>query len=129
MREPDSDAMQQVIQAERAWLQAHVQRDTAVLDHLMANEYTQVDSHGRLVGKQEVLASFLSGTREWDWAGSDEYRVQIYGEVAVVCGRWRARGVNAGHSFDYAARYVSVWVYRDGRWQMVSDQATEIRPD
>jgi len=128
MREPDADKVQQVIQAERAWLQAHLQLDTALLDHLMADEYTQIDSHGALVTKQQVLASFLSGTREWDWAGSDEYRVQIYGEVAVVYGRWRAKGVNAGHRFDYAARYVSVWVHRDGRWQMVSDQSTEIGP-
>jgi ketosteroid isomerase-like protein len=129
MREHDADMVQQVIQAERAWLQAHLQLDTALLDNLMADEYTQVNSHGALVSKQEVLASFLSGTREWDWAGSDEYRVQIYGEVAVVYGRWRARGVNAGHPFDYAARYVSVWVYRDSRWQMVSGQSTEIRPE
>jgi ketosteroid isomerase-like protein len=129
MSEHDADMVQQVIQAERAWLQAHLQLDTALLDNLMADEYTQVNSHGALVSKQEVLASFLSGTREWDWAGSDEYRVQIYGEVAVVYGRWRAKGVNGGHPFDYAARYVSVWVYRDNRWQMVSDQATEIGPE
>ena len=129
MRAPDADTVQQVIQAERAWLQAHLQLDTMLLDHLMADEYTQINSHGALVTKPEVLASFLSGTRDWDWAESDEYRVQIYGEVAVVYGRWRARGVNAGHPFDYAARYVSVWVYRDGRWQMVSDQSTEIRAE
>ena len=92
----------------------------------MADEYTQVNSAGELVGKQEVLASFLGESRHWDAAESDEYQVQIYGEVAVVYGRWRARGVNADVAFDYAARYVSVWVYRDGRWQMVSDQSTEI---
>ena len=129
MHAPDADTVQQVIQAERAWLQAHLQLDTMLLDHLMADEYTQINSHGARVTKPEVLASFLSGTRDWDWAESDEYRVQIYGEVAVVYGRWRARGVNAGHPFDYAARYVSVWVYRDGRWQMVSDQSTEIRAE
>src|SRR3954449_35200 len=112
MTASDEEKVQQVSQAERTWLQAHQHLDVALLDQLMADEYTQVNSQGELVGKQQVLASFLSGSRHWDEAESDDYRVQIYGEVAVVYGRWRARGVNAGVAFDYAARYVSVWIYR-----------------
>ena len=54
--------------------------------------------------------------------------MRLYGDddVAVVVGRWRARGTNAARRFDYAARYVAVWVRRDGQWRMVSDQATQI---
>ena len=52
--------------------------------------------------------------------------VRVYGNTAVVVGRWRARGENAGRSFDYQARFVSVWVRRDGEWRMVSDQSTPI---
>ena len=63
----------------------------------------------------------------WGEARSDELQVRVYGETAVVIGRWEARGVNAGYAFDYVARYVSVWAWRDSRWQMVSDQSTEIR--
>jgi ketosteroid isomerase-like protein len=46
----------------------------------------------------------------------------------VLHGRWRARGVNAGQRFDYTARFLSVYVKRDGRWQMVAAQSTPI-PD
>ena len=59
-------------------------------------------------------------------AHSDEHDVCVYGNAAVVVGRWRARGVNAGEPFDYAARYVSVWVKSDGGWRMASDQLTPI---
>ncbi len=73
-----------------------------------------------------------SGERGWDEAHSDEHRVNLYGDddddVAVVVGRWRARGTNAGRAFDYAACYVAVWVRQDGHWQIVSDQATPIAP-
>ena len=93
----------------------------------MAYEGTQINSVGRVVSKAKVIASFDSGERHWDEAHSNEFRVRVYGETAMVIGRWQARGVNAGYAFDYAARYVSMWAWRDGRWQMVSDQSTEIR--
>ncbi len=90
----------------------------------MAPDYVQVDGSGRLVDKEEVLASFRSGERNWVEAHSDDHRVRVYGDVAVVVGRWRARGTNAGRAFDYAARYVAVWARHEGEWRMVSDQAT-----
>jgi ketosteroid isomerase-like protein len=126
MTPSDDTSVAQVIQAERDWLNAHLRLDVALLDLLMADEYTHVNSRGELVSRPQVLASFVSERRHWDAAESDEYRVRVYGEVAVVYGRWRARGTNAGASFDYAARYISVWVYRAGRWQIVSDQSTEM---
>jgi ketosteroid isomerase-like protein len=62
-------------------------------------------------GKEQALASIRSGERGWEEVhNSDEYDVRIYGDTAVVVGRWRARGANAGQPFDYAAHYVSVWV-------------------
>ena len=123
----DPDRIKQLIQAERAWLEAHLRLDISALDRLMAAEYKQVNSRGELITKQEALASFRAGNRHWEVAESDEYQIEVYEDVAVVFGRWRAKGVNAGQAFDYAARYVSVWVDRDGRWQMVSDQSSAVR--
>jgi ketosteroid isomerase-like protein len=121
---PNADST--VILAERAWLEAHRQLDVPMLERLMADEYTQVGPRGQLVAKSEVLASFRSGQRRWEYADSDQYQVHLYGSVAVVHGRWRAKGINSGNPFDYAARYVAVWVYRQDRWQIVSDQSTSI---
>jgi ketosteroid isomerase-like protein len=127
MTQANETKIQAVIQAERDWLKAHLELDLAQLERMMADEYTQVSNTGQLLDKSQVLATFQTGQRHWDTADSDEYRIQIYGETALVYGRWRASGVNHGQPFDYAARYISLWVYRDGRWQIVSDQSTEIR--
>jgi ketosteroid isomerase-like protein len=120
------DPVAEVLIAERAWLEAHLRLDLLTLERLMADEFTQVAANGVLLGKSDALASLASGERKWDLAESDEYRVQIYGSAALVYGRWRAKGVNSGHHFDYAARYVAVWIRRDDRWQLVSDQSTPI---
>jgi len=119
-------AVERVLRAEREWLLAHLRVDVDALDRLMAPDYSQIDDRGRVVGKEQVLASFRSGERAWEEAHSDEHDVRIYGDIAVVTGRWRARGTNAGQPFDYAARYVSVWVEHDGEWRMVSDHSTPI---
>lgn len=108
--------MEQVLLAGREWLLAHLHVDAPALERLMDPDYLQIDTEGATVGKEQVLALFRS----------DEHHVRVYGDTAVVVGRWRAKGENAGRSFDYQARYVSVWVRRDDSWRMFSDQSTPI---
>jgi hypothetical protein len=96
------------------------------IDQLMADEYQIIQPGGVVVGKAETLASLRSDQRHWEIASSDEHDVRIYGDTAVVIGRWRGRGVNHGQAFDYTARYLCMWVKRNGRWQIVADQSTEI---
>ena len=117
-------AVEQVLRAEREWSAAHLGLDVDALERLMAPDYFRVGDGGEILDREAILASMRSGDRGWDEARSDEHDVRVYGDTAVVVGRWRARGVNAGRPFDYAARYVSVWVRRDGGWRMVSDQST-----
>jgi ketosteroid isomerase-like protein len=117
---------QAVLVAEQEVVDALLASDPARLAPLLAEEYIQVGGGGRLLDRAGMLASFDGGERHWDFAVSDEHQVRLYGDVAVVVARWTARGVNHGEAFDYAARYVAVWLWRDGRWQMVSDQSTTI---
>ena len=116
--------IEEVLQVEREWVEAHRQLDVATLERLMADDYFVIRTDGSMAGKEEDLASYRKGDRHWEYAEGDQYDVRIYGHTAVLSGRWRARGVNAGQPFDYAARFLSVFVKRDGRWQMVAAQST-----
>lgn len=118
--------VKQVIAAEQAWLHAHLAGDVTQLSSLMAAEYVQITNTGGIRTKSEVVASFESGMRHWTHATSDDYCIRIYGQAAVVVGRWQASGTNTGHAFEYATRYIAMWVWRDNRCQIVSDQATPI---
>ena len=92
------DAVEQVLLAEREWLLAHLQLDVLALDRLMDSDYLQIDARGDAVGKEQVLASFRSGERHWTEAHSDEHDVRVYGNTAVVVGRWQARGTQGDPS-------------------------------
>ena len=86
------DAVEQVLVAEREWLLVHLRLDIPALERLMDSDYLQIDAGGDALDKEQVLASFRSGERHWDEAHSDEHHVRVYGNTAVVVGRWRARG-------------------------------------
>lgn len=115
-----------VIAAERAWVEAIRHKDLAAMAVIMADDYIAIDDRGARVDKATDLADFARRDRFWEFAESDEYDVRLYGDCAVLVGRWRGRGVNAGTHFDYAARFVAVYVWRDARWQMVSSQSTPL---
>ncbi|MCA9835997.1 MAG: nuclear transport factor 2 family protein [Trueperaceae bacterium] len=116
----------EVLTTEARWTKAFLEADVTTLEGLMHPDYQQIQSDGSVWGKAQVLASFDRGERHWERAKSDEHRVQLFANVAIVTGRWQAEGINHGLAFDYAARFVSVYVKTNGGWQMVSDQSTPI---
>ena len=122
----DQITLSEVLAAEQAWAEALRTLDLDALEQLMADEYAIIQPGGGVVDKLATLDSLRGERRHWEIARSDEHDVRIYGETAVVIGRWTGKGVNQGQAFDYQARYLCVWVKRDGRWQMVADQSTEV---
>ena len=122
----DEAAMAEVLAAEQAWTTAHRQLDLVAIAQLMADDYVIIRPDGRVEDKAAALADYTKAQRNWEVAESDQLDVRVYGTTAVVIGRWQARGVNNDQRFDYAARFISLYVQRNGRWQVVTDQSTEI---
>lgn len=118
--------IEEVLAAETAWTKAHLETDVKTLDKLMHPNYSIIKPDGTVWNKDTVLASYMPGKRDWEEAESTDHIVNVFGDVAVVIGLWKAKGVNNGVSFDYSARYSSVWVKESGVLRMVSDQSTEL---
>lgn len=121
-----NDIAGEVLAVERAWTEAHLHGDVATIASLMADAYVKIQPDGSVLGREAALAGFVPEERAWEVAEGDEYDVRVYGNTALVIGRWTARGVNHGVRFDYQARFLSVYVRHNGVWQMVAEQSTEI---
>jgi len=117
---------EEVLSAENTWTQAHLTTDVETLDKLMHPEYSIIKPDGTVWGKKQALESYIPGRRDWQIAESTDHVVNIYRDVAVVIGLWRAKGVNNGVSFDYNARYTSVWVKENRLLRIVLDQSVEL---
>lgn len=114
-----------IADAERALAAAHIALDLDTLDRLLHPDYINLQPDGGSETKAQVLASFQTGARHWDMAEVDQLDIRVFGNCAVVVGRWRAAGRNGAVHFDYAARFLSIWVNDEGRWRNVAYQATE----
>jgi ketosteroid isomerase-like protein len=126
MSKSNSSVIDEVIRVEKRWVQAHRDLDLATLEEILAEDYVQIRADGSVIGKAEALQSYGSGKRKWDYADSDDYRISVYGDVAILLGRWIGRGENDGQRFDYTARFMAIYFRRDGIWRLVADQATAL---
>ena len=118
--------VEQVRIAEEQLAAAHERMDVDLIDDLLHPDYVIIQPGGIVESKSQVLDSYRSGTRYWEFAQSDQMDIRLYGEMAIVIGHWQAKGHNGDMDFDYKARFLSVWVRQAGRWLNLTSQSTEI---
>ncbi len=112
---------EEILLVERAWTAAHRTMDLAQIENILSDQYRQVQADGSVIGKQELLASYASGERNWEIAESDQYEVRLLENTALLIGRWRGKGENNGQPFDYTARFLAVYHFEAGHWKLASD--------
>jgi ketosteroid isomerase-like protein len=120
------EAQQAIIEAEERLATASLNLDLSVFEQLLHPDYVIIQPGGMVENKAETLASLASDTRHWQVAQSDEMAVRVYGDTAVVIGRWTGKGLNGDEPFDYQARFLSVWINENGQWRNIAYQATPI---
>ena len=112
-------AQQQVLAVEDEWVDAEIRRDEATLRRVLDERFTLNHGNGTTTGKEEAIAGVL----KWNLITETitERSVLVDGDTAVVFGTanfvFPAEGTNSGTS---AARYMTVYVRRDGGWRALA---------
>ncbi|MFC1997649.1 nuclear transport factor 2 family protein [Chloroflexota bacterium] len=76
---------------------------------------------GSIIGKQALLADYTSGQRHWEIAKSEAIKVQIDGDIGLLFGKWRGKGINNRQPFDYSTFFLAVYRKRDDVWKLLAD--------
>ena len=119
-----------VAAAEQQLAAAHLAMDITIFEQLLHPDYTIVQPGGHIETKADVLTSYRTGIRHWTVADVSELDVRLYGDTAVVIGRWRGKGTNGDAQFDYCACFSSVWLRNStGRWQNLTYQSAELEEE
>jgi ketosteroid isomerase-like protein len=122
-RQTDSaQAAAEVRAVDQARSAAILHGDTAALSRIWAPEYTQIYADGSVRSRAERLTAMARGPLPFDSLEVEAMQVRLYGTVAVVTARDRAWA--RGASSSQRMRFTRVYVQRDGRWQLVTSQAT-----
>jgi ketosteroid isomerase-like protein len=105
-------------QLDRAWNS----RDVDALDRLWADDYLFIGWGGEIMDKHERLAAIRSGKFQVQSVESDEVKVRVFNNVAFLTDRERIR-TDRG---EIAVRSTRAFIFRDGRWQLITAQKTQI---
>ena len=118
---PSAADEQEVLRVERAYVRANLDADTDALREILADEFTIRTRWGRVTTKAERLARLDSYGLSFQSFRTDDVRVVVTGDTAVVTGTAfiRARDEEdwePGRTYRYSRDYEK----RDGRWQIVT---------
>ena len=114
--------------ANRDYDAAIVRGDVAALERIFADEFVYTNPDGEVRDKRQQLAFFRSGDLKFDRGQSDDLKIRVYGNTAVLIGRFTAKGAFKGEPLEVNERYTAVWVKQNGRWRLVGEQGNFIKP-
>ena len=112
-----------VLRLEEDWRLAQHKNDKAALLALLAPDVTFIGTSGSLRDRADYIASRTtsrlprSPTYEYS-----ELRARVFGSVVIVTGR----EATTGEGTAFQGRFTHVWAQREGRWQLVAIQRTDI---
>jgi ketosteroid isomerase-like protein len=120
---------QDLIRIEREIGQANFDCDYKYFAKVEAEEFVFTDASGGLTTRKEDLAGEKNCRKSEGSYVLDETLVSVYGNTAVLTSRATTSGRNKdGSAFSRKNRFTDVFVWRDGRWQLVAGHSSRI-PD
>jgi hypothetical protein len=122
-----ADPLQQaLLDADAARIKAQIGADEAALRHLLSEDLTYVHTTGALDGKAQLMDKIKSGALVYQQILTRDVVARSYGPAGVVTGLAELHVLNAHQPRTLSTRYTATYVQRDGRWQLVAYQSTQL---
>lgn len=123
---PLSKTEKEILQTETEWDDAVAQKNLAVLNRVIDDQFVYIDANGRAKTKQQLIAALMSPDLKIEPFKTKNVKVRIYGKTAVVTGTFFQKGAFKGKSFENQFAYTDVYTRRNKKWVGVSAQSTLI---
>jgi ketosteroid isomerase-like protein len=117
----------ELLNVNQAYDEALVRGDAVALERIYADEFVYTTFDGTVRDKTQQLTFTKSGDLRLESGKSDDVRIRVYENTAVMTGRFTAKGKFRGKNVHISERYTAVWVKQDGRWLLVAEQGNEIK--
>ncbi|MBZ5542726.1 MAG: nuclear transport factor 2 family protein [Acidobacteriia bacterium] len=111
---------------ENAWSDAMLKHDAAALDAILDDSLVEISPAGTVSNKAKDLADLKAGEPKLESFSLDDMKVHVYGNAAVVTGRFAIKGTDKGKDISGTGRFTDTFVKRNGKWRCVASQATII---
>lgn len=120
----DTDVvLNQLTDLENEWNDANMKGDSVAIKRILADEFRGVGGNGSVENKEQYLASLAPNPTIKSLTLSD-LKVSTTGGTAVLTGLNTAKFKKGG---TWVFRFTDTFIWRDGRWQAISSQATRVK--
>ena len=109
-------------------IKARAEGDVKALSRIYADDYSLITAEGEVRSKAVQLGELSAGQLRFAPLRPLEREVRVYGQAALVISRDPAGIVRNGQQIGGDLRMTRLYVWRQGRWQLVSAQATRVVP-
>ena len=99
--------------------EAQIHGDKAELQRLVADDYTLVNSSGRIQSKAELIADYTAPGYKIEPFEIMQPVEKVWSDGAVMGGVVNLRGTDGGKPFAVTLRFADIWVKRNGQWQVI----------
>lgn len=99
--------------------EAQVHGNKAELQRLVADDYTLVNSSGRVQNKAGLIADYTTPGYKIEPFEIQQPVEKVWSDGAVMGGVVDLRGVDGGKPFAVTLRFADIWAKRNGKWQVV----------
>jgi hypothetical protein len=99
--------------------EAQVHGNKAELQRLVADDYTLINSTGRVQNKAELIADYTAPGYKIEPFRILEPVGKVWSDGAVMGGVVDLRGIDGGKPFAVTLRFADIWAKRNGKWQVI----------
>jgi ketosteroid isomerase-like protein len=117
---------EEVLEVEKGFAEAIVRNDPEAIERFVTDDWIIINADGGIIDKARFLGVIKSGTLTHDMMESDDMRVRVYGESAVVSALTRSKGKFMGQEFTTEERATDLFVKLNGQWRCVLTQLTAL---
>jgi ketosteroid isomerase-like protein len=118
---------EEILKMGREFEQAMIKNDAHAMARFLHDDWTIIDPDGGIIDKERFLAVIKSGELTHEAMKSEDVKVRIYGDTAVVTALTATTGAYNGQKFTTQERATDVLVKTAGQWQTVSSQLTRFK--
>ena len=119
---------QELRRLEREWDNAIVRKDVATINRILSDDFVYIDSVGGVNPKASLLEGIKNSEAVMEPFETEDVSVRIYGDTAVLTGRFTQTATYKGQTFSGQFRYTDVYVKRANSWRAVAAHSSRI-PD
>ena len=114
----------ELIAVEKSFSDAIMSNDVNAVERFLDPDWVVIDPDGGVLQRARFLDVIRTGALKHDSMDSEDIRVRIYGEAAVVTALTSTKGTFMDHGFTTKERATDVFIRRNGQWICVLSQLT-----